>query len=230
MRFMVKAAAPVGFALLVSLWSAHSVAADPITFAYAGVVTDIRKADFFPISELGAGPIAPGVPVTGRFTYDPTARPDELIPQINFVLFNSAPARFDLSVGLLRREKAGLGFRSDSGAIFPRFGLGPVDGWGELSAVLFPGRPFRSFPAVPTERDILNSFEPGLQPFRIELGPEDDSPVLSLNGRLTSLDVVSSPAVPEPLSVLLFAPAALTLAAREWRTRKKAEAPTTCRG
>ena len=204
MRFPLKAAISVGFAVLAPLWSARSALAEPITFAYAGVVTSIDSFGCLcPVTEMGAGPIEPGATFSGRFAYDATARP-ELEPDISFVLLNSAPARFSFALGELHREREGLGFRTDSGAIFHLGSLGPAGNLGELFVVFFLGGTLPSS-VVPTQPDILNAFDPRHSSFRLEAAPEDDTPFISMQGRLTSLDVVSDSPVPEPGSLLLIA-------------------------
>jgi len=183
--------------LLLLAWAAHSAQADPVTFAYSGVVNRVEPALGGLV--LGAGPIGPGTPFFGHFTYDPTARPDDLTGGV-LTLF-TPPTHFTLTLGRFHEEGRELGF-----ATLP-FGLIdaplPTDLAEFLGVFMSPGRPFPHF-AVPTERELLGAFEASRSSFSLVLADSDFPPDLEVSGRLTSLDVISGSPVPEPSALVLL--------------------------
>src|SRR3954468_3445850 len=106
MAHQCKLARTLVVALLLLAWAAHSAQADPVTFAYSGVVNRVEPALGGLV--LGAGPIGPGTPFFGHFTYDPTARPDDLTGGV-LTLF-TPPTHFTLTLGRFHEEGRELGF------------------------------------------------------------------------------------------------------------------------
>jgi PEP-CTERM motif len=184
----------VGMALACFLvCSSSSVAeAETVSFKFTGLLTDVQGR----VELFNAGPVAPGDPFSGQIIYDPATGVWQQ-PPLDFFAFFPETASFTVEVGSLRHRSRGLGFRPDSGAVFP---LG-VQGE-DFGAVLFLGAPFPS-PSFGSET-VFGAFNPDEARFNFSLSCCDEDPYAQLIGRVTDFKQVDVAPVPEPATLLLF--------------------------
>src|SRR5688500_13843637 len=205
----VTAALLLGSSL--SLCSASLAHAEPITFQFAGIVTEA----FGELGYFGAGVIEPGTPFSGSFTYDSGMAylPPEWA-DVNFIFVDDPSGTMTVRLGTLAASSdGGIGFRSDSGTVFSRGLREPVFPFRlSLSVALFLGNEFPY--AAPPAQTLASSFDSSRARFRMSLFPYDDDPPAELFGDLRSLTTDAAAPVPEPATVMLVGTGVVFLATR----------------
>ena len=194
--------------------AARLAQAEPVTFQFAGIVTE----GFGDLGSLGGS--KPGTPFSGRFTYDPmkAVLPPELA-EFQFIDVDP-PAEMTIRLGTLETTTTGgIAFVRGAAVISQGFNKAEFPFRQHLGVSLLLGNPFEY--AAPTAETLERAFDPARARFSLNLGPEEDDPTAEMFGALRSFTLdndVAAP-VPEPATVLLVGSGAFLVALRHRRAR-----------
>jgi len=207
----MKTALAILCGVLVMTAAPIVVLAEPITFEWSAVVTQIEGDP----ETIGAGPIKVGDPFGGTFTYDPVVPPN--FAGDGYLIFDDEPASVTVDINSFRLRRTGFG-------IVPSDGILWQDQGGFEVGLQF-GHSFPGF-ALPTAEELLASFDPNTARAWLIEEVEDEAVLAYVHADFTHLSIADAHApIPEPATLLLVGPAVLFLKkvqsgrrARTWKS------------